>query len=63
MVEPVKHHSRSKARRRKSQILLRPKKLIRCKTCQELTLPHRICPNCGFYKGRQYLTLEKGKKK
>ena len=23
--------------------------------CGEPTLPHRICPSCGTYKGRQYL--------
>jgi large subunit ribosomal protein L32 len=26
--------------------------------CGEPTLPHRICPSCGTYKGRQYLRNE-----
>jgi large subunit ribosomal protein L32 len=24
-----------------------------CKHCGELTLPHRVCKNCGFYDGRE----------
>ncbi len=26
--------------------------------CGEPSLPHRICPSCGTYKGRQYLRNE-----
>lgn len=56
MVVPAKRlsYSRSKKRRFQKEIL-KPVKLVKCKNCQELTLPHRICINCGFYKGRKYL--------
>jgi large subunit ribosomal protein L32 len=23
-----------------------------CKQCNEPVLPHRVCPNCGFFQGR-----------
>ena len=26
--------------------------------CGEPALPHRVCPSCGTYKGRQYLKIE-----
>jgi large subunit ribosomal protein L32 len=28
--------------------------------CGQPSLPHRICPSCGTYKGRQYLRREDG---
>ena len=27
--------------------------MITCPNCGELTLAHRVCGNCGFYKGKQ----------
>lgn len=63
MVVPAKHTSRSKVRRRRSQIFLKKRFFVKCKQCGELILPHRICPFCGFYKGRKYLEIEKEKKK
>jgi large subunit ribosomal protein L32 len=24
-----------------------------CPNCQEKKLPHRVCPHCGHYKGRE----------
>jgi large subunit ribosomal protein L32 len=26
--------------------------LIACPNCNEPILPHRVCPACGFYKGK-----------
>ena len=23
-----------------------------CPNCTEMMIPHRVCPTCGFYKGR-----------
>lgn len=28
-------------------------KLVECPQCHELKLPHRVCPNCGYYKERE----------
>jgi large subunit ribosomal protein L32 len=27
--------------------------VIPCPNCGDVMLPHRACPACGFYKGRQ----------
>lgn len=27
--------------------------LVECPQCHELTVPHRLCPKCGQYNGRQ----------
>ena len=31
--------------------------LIPCPNCEELTLPHRVCPACGQYRGRQVVEV------
>jgi large subunit ribosomal protein L32 len=46
---PVKHHSKSKVGRRRSQLSLKAKTVIRCPNCGGPTLPHSICPNCNTY--------------
>jgi large subunit ribosomal protein L32 len=30
-----------------------------CPHCHESKLPHRVCPNCGYYGGRQAIELKK----
>ncbi len=31
--------------------------LVSCANCQELVLPHHVCPSCGYYKGRQVVAV------
>jgi large subunit ribosomal protein L32 len=33
--------------------------LVECPQCHGRKLLHRVCPNCGFYKGRKVLAEEK----
>lgn len=30
--------------------------LSECPQCHELKLPHVVCKNCGYYKGREIVT-------
>ncbi|MEK7543013.1 MAG: 50S ribosomal protein L32 [Patescibacteria group bacterium] len=43
------HHSTSKVGRRRSQLALKPKKLLVCSACKGPTFSHRACPQCGVY--------------
>ncbi|MDO4183444.1 MAG: 50S ribosomal protein L32 [Coriobacteriia bacterium] len=29
-----------------------------CPQCGEVKLPHRVCPNCGFYKNREVVETD-----
>jgi large subunit ribosomal protein L32 len=43
---------------RRSHHALRPPTLVSCSNCQELIRPHRLCPKCGHFKGRQVVEVE-----
>ncbi len=32
--------------------------LSECSNCGEKILPHRVCPYCGYYKGREVLSVD-----
>lgn len=34
-----------------------------CKNCSKAKLSHRVCPHCGFYGGKQVLTIKTKKPK
>lgn len=36
---------------------LRPLNLIACSKCGMRILPHRVCWNCGYYKGKQEIDV------
>jgi len=52
MAVPKKKKSKSGTRMRRSHDALRLPNLGVCPQCHEPVLPHRLCPECGTYKGR-----------
>ncbi|GIW66834.1 MAG: 50S ribosomal protein L32 [Candidatus Parcubacteria bacterium] len=64
MVVPAKRLSYSRSRKRRFQKeILKPVNLVKCKNCSALTLPHRVCIECGFYKGKKYIFNKEKKTK
>lgn len=59
MPNPVKRHSKSRRDMRRAHDFLKPASLSLCPQCQQPKLPHRVCPTCGTYKGREVVSLEK----
>jgi len=51
--------SRMRQRRAYNSVLSLPQ-IGKCPQCAEPYVPHRVCPACGFYKGRQVLTVTAG---
>lgn len=52
-IVPFRRTSKMKKRMRNSHSALTVPGMIVCPNCGELTLSHRACSNCGYYKGRQ----------
>ncbi len=58
MSVPKKRQSKSRTRKRRSQWKTGAPLLVECAQCHEKKMPHRVCPNCGYYKGREVIQVE-----
>lgn len=59
MANPKRRHSRARRNRRRSHDALTSRNLAECTNCHEPKMPHRICPHCGYYKGRAVIEVER----
>jgi large subunit ribosomal protein L32 len=50
-------HTRSASNQRRSHHALASRALSHCANCKKEILPHTICQNCGYYKGRQVINV------
>ena len=55
---PKQRISRSRRDKRRTHHALKAKNLVQFNNCGEMRLPHRVCPNCGHYKGREVIVVE-----
>jgi large subunit ribosomal protein L32 len=53
MAVPKQKQSHSRTTKRRSQHKLKTPGYNECPTCHAPRLPHRVCPTCGSYKGRE----------
>ena len=53
MAVPKRRTSKTRKRKRRTHWKLKVKNLIECSNCNEKIIPHRVCPECGHYKGRK----------
>jgi large subunit ribosomal protein L32 len=56
MALPKRKISRARRDKRRSHHAVKPANFIECSNCGQPALPHRVCPECGFYKGRQIVS-------
>lgn len=55
---PKRKPSRSRQRMRRAyNSVLKLPQLSTCPQCGEAYVPHRVCPSCGQYKGRQVIAV------
>lgn len=58
MAVPKGKVSRARRDKRRSSVWkLQAPTLTKCTQCGELTLPHKVCSNCGFYKGKEVIKV------
>ncbi|HXK59745.1 MAG TPA: 50S ribosomal protein L32 [Acidobacteriota bacterium] len=58
MANPKNRHSKSRRGKRRAHDFLTARNLSKCSNCGLSVLPHRVCPNCGYYRGRQVIEVE-----
>lgn len=58
MANPKRRHSNTRTRTRRAHDALSLNSLSSCKECGAPVIPHRICPACGYYRGKQVVTIK-----
>ena len=56
MAVPKQKQSHSRTNKRRSTHKAAQPTVNECPQCHSPRLPHRVCPECGFYGGRQVVT-------
>ena len=59
---PKRKPSKGRRDRRRSQDALTTANLVACSNCGNKRLPHVVCSNCGYFKGREVYQVKKEKK-
>lgn len=57
MPVPKKRQTKGSQGSRRSHIRLAMPYLTRCEHCKQFKLPHAVCRNCGYYKGREVINV------
>jgi len=55
---PKRRTSKSKIRMRRRAQRARLRTVKNCPQCGAAQEPHRVCPSCGYYRGRQVVTVQ-----
>lgn len=58
MAVPKRRKTRSKMRSRRAHWKTPAPTYASCRQCRHPKLPHRVCPNCGYYAGRRAVETE-----
>ena len=59
MAVPMRRVSKARRDKRRNNLWkLSMPGFSKCTQCGELKLAHRVCPNCGFYKGKEIVKVE-----
>ena len=56
MAVPKKRQSRTRRDKRRAQYKVSAPRLNECPRCHSPRLPHRVCPTCGTYAGREVIS-------
>lgn len=60
MAVPKKRTSRTRRDKRRANHTAATPRLNDCPRCHSPRLPHRVCPTCGTYSGREVIRHEVG---
>jgi large subunit ribosomal protein L32 len=57
MPNPKRRHSKERTSTRRAHDFLKKPAMAECPECHQPTIPHRVCPHCGKYKGREVIEV------
>ena len=55
---PFRKTSKTRKRMRRTHYKIEAAGTTKCLKCGSVIKPHRVCPNCGTYKGKEIKTTE-----
>lgn len=58
MAVPKKRVSKQRKRKRRTHYKAEMPTVVECDTCGAMKRPHRVCPECGTYRGEQVVEVE-----
>ena len=61
MAVPKRRSSKTRGRKRRTHKTVSRPSFSACPSCGQPRLPHRVCPHCGTYNGREIIAEEKEK--
>ncbi|MDP6685285.1 MAG: 50S ribosomal protein L32 [Candidatus Marinimicrobia bacterium] len=56
MALPKRRQAKARSRKRRTHYKPAPVNYADCPQCGSTKLPHRACPNCGYYRGRPVIS-------
>ena len=63
MALPKRQHSKQRGRKRRTHWKITLGSLNICPQCHKSVIPHRVCPFCGYYKGKPVVEIKVKKEK
>ena len=63
MAHPKRQHSKQRGRKRRTHWKISVPSLGECSNCKKPIISHRVCPFCGFYKGKTVVEIQVKEKK
>ena len=58
MAVPFRRTSKTTKRRRRTHFKLSVTGLTKCSNCGATIVSHRVCPECGYYDGKQVVDVK-----
>ena len=58
MAVPKKKQSKMRQAKRRTHWKLEAPTLVRCTHCSKTKLPHKVCPSCGYYRGKKIIEID-----
>ncbi len=55
MAVPQRRTSKTRKRLRRTHFYLKQPTMVACAHCGAMIAPHKVCPECGYYDGKQVI--------